>query len=61
MTQLEEARNGRISEEMKICAEKEGVSPEFIRKGVAEGNIVVVRNNTHTARRSTGRGRFLQP
>jgi phosphomethylpyrimidine synthase len=49
MTQLEEARNGRISEEMKICAEKEGVSPEFIRKGVVEGNIVVVRNNTHTA------------
>jgi phosphomethylpyrimidine synthase len=49
MTQLEVARNGRISEEMKICAEKEGVSPEFIRKGVAEGNIVVVRNNTHTA------------
>jgi len=49
MTQLEEARNGRISKEMEICAEKEGVSPEFIRKGVAEGNIVVVRNNTHTA------------
>jgi len=49
MTQLEEARNGRITEEMKICAEKERVSPEFIRKGVAEGNIVVVRNNRHTA------------
>ena len=49
MTQLEEARNGRISEEMKICAEIEGVSPEFIRKGVAEGTIVVVRNNSHTA------------
>jgi len=49
MTQLEEAINGRISEEMKICAEQEGVSPEFIRKGVAEGNIVVVRNNVHTA------------
>src|SRR4030042_599363 len=49
MTQLEEARNGRISEEMKICAEKEGVSPEFIRKGVVEGTIVVVRNNKHTA------------
>ena len=48
MTQLEEARNGRITEEMKICAEKERVSPEFIRKGVAEGNIVVVRNNRHT-------------
>ena len=49
MTQLEEARNGRITEEMKICAENERVSPEFIRKGVAEGNIVVVRNNRHTA------------
>ena len=49
MTQLEEARNGRITEEMKICAENERVSPEFIRKGVASGNIVVVRNNTHTA------------
>jgi phosphomethylpyrimidine synthase len=49
MTQLEEARNGRITEEMKICAEKEQVSPEFIRKGVAEGNIVVIRNNRHTA------------
>ncbi len=49
MTQLEEARNGRITEEMRICAEKERVSPEFIRKGVAEGNIVVVRNNRHTA------------
>jgi len=49
MTQLEEARNGRITEEMKICAEQERVSPEFIRKGVAEGNIVVVRNNRHTA------------
>ena len=34
---------------MKICAENERVSPEFIRKGVADGNIVVVRNNTHTA------------
>jgi len=49
MTQLEEARNGRISEEMRICAEKEGVPPEFIRKGLAEGTIVVVRNNRHAS------------
>jgi phosphomethylpyrimidine synthase len=47
MTQLEAAKSGRISEEMGICAEREGVSPEFIRQGVAEGNIVVVRNNRH--------------
>lgn len=47
MTQLEAAKSGRISEEMEICAAREGVSPEFIRKGVADGCIVVVRNNLH--------------
>ena len=45
MTQLEQARKGCISEEMELCARQEGVSPEFIRKGMAEGNIVVIRNN----------------
>jgi phosphomethylpyrimidine synthase len=48
MTQLEAAKRGIISEEMKICAEAERVSPEFIRKGVEEGTIVVVCNNQHT-------------
>ncbi|MDO8721828.1 MAG: phosphomethylpyrimidine synthase ThiC [Syntrophales bacterium] len=48
MTQLETANSGRISEEMEICAAQEGVSAEFIRKGMADGNIVVVRNNRHT-------------
>ena len=48
MTQLEIAREGDISEEMKICAGREGVTPEFVRKGVEKGNIVVVRNNKHT-------------
>ncbi len=47
MTQLEIANKGQISEEMEICAELEGVSPEFIRQGVAAGNIVVVRNARH--------------
>jgi phosphomethylpyrimidine synthase len=49
MTQLDRAMKGHISEEMEICAAQEGVSPEFVRKGVADGNIVVVRNNRHTA------------
>ncbi len=48
MTQLETAIKGLISEEMEICAAQEGVSPEFIRKGVAAGNTVVVRNNRHS-------------
>ena len=49
MTQLETARKNRISEEMEICAGQEGVAPEFIRKGVEDGNIVVVRNRKHTS------------
>ncbi|MDL1982321.1 MAG: phosphomethylpyrimidine synthase ThiC [Deltaproteobacteria bacterium] len=47
MTQLEMARKNKISEEMKICARHEGVDPEFIRKGVENGNIVVIRNKKH--------------
>ena len=47
MTQLEMARKNKISEEMEICAEYEGVEPEFIRKGVENGNIVVIRNKKH--------------
>ncbi len=49
MTQLETAREGAISEEMKICAEREGTTPEFIRKGIEDGNIALVRNNRHAA------------
>jgi phosphomethylpyrimidine synthase len=60
MTQLEIARRGEISEEMKDCAEQEGVTPEFIRKGVEEGNIVVVRNNTHKSVRPLAIGKGLK-
>jgi len=48
MTQLEAARKGVITKEMKTCAERENVSPEFIREGVETGNIVVLRNVRHT-------------
>ena len=48
MTQIEVSREGMISEEMEICAEREKVSPELIRRGVEEGTIVVVRNKKHT-------------
>ncbi len=49
MTQLEKARQGIISEEMKICAEEEGVEGEFIRQGMVDGTIVICRNVNHTA------------
>ena len=48
-TQLEMARKGIISEEMAYCAKRESVAPEFIRQGVEDGTIVVVRNNRHSS------------
>ena len=47
MTQLEAARKGKITEEMAYVAEKEGVSPEFVREGGAAGRIVIPRNPNH--------------
>jgi len=60
MTQLETARKNKISEEMEICAGQEGVDPEFIRKGVEDGNIVVVRNRKHTSVLPLAIGRGLK-
>jgi len=60
MTQLEIARENKISEEMEICAGQEGVDPEFIRKGVEDGNIVVIRNSKHTSILPLAIGRGLK-
>lgn len=54
------ARKGQISEEMEMCARQEGVTPEFIRKGVEEGTIVVVRNNRHDTIRPVAIGTGLK-
>ncbi|MEI6703190.1 MAG: phosphomethylpyrimidine synthase ThiC [Deltaproteobacteria bacterium] len=47
MTQLEYARRGLITEKMKQAAAAEGVNPEFIRDGIAAGNIVICHNIKH--------------
>ncbi|NLN60388.1 MAG: phosphomethylpyrimidine synthase ThiC [Deltaproteobacteria bacterium] len=60
MTQLDMARKGIVSDEMKCCADKEKVSPEFIRKGVEEGSIVVVKNRKHPACEPVAIGRGLR-
>lgn len=44
MTRLSIALEGKITPEMEQVAAKEGVAPEFIRQGVAEGTIVIPRN-----------------
>ena len=51
MTQLEYARQGVIADKMKEAAAAEGVSAEFIRTGMAAGNIIICNN----IRRSGGR------
>lgn len=47
MTQLEDARNGIITEDMKFIAEKEGINPEKLRRSVAKGHTVIFRNVRH--------------
>jgi phosphomethylpyrimidine synthase len=60
MTQLEKARKGLITEEMKICAADEGIEPEYIRQGIVEGSIVIVRNVKHTAIKPLAIGKGLR-
>ncbi|MBV0923397.1 phosphomethylpyrimidine synthase ThiC [Halomicroarcula limicola] len=49
MTQLEAARRGTVTEAMDRVAERERVSPEFVRERVAEGQAVIPNNVRHEA------------
>jgi phosphomethylpyrimidine synthase len=60
MTQLELARQGKISSPMKLVAEQEGVDAEVIRQGVAEGTIVIPANVNHTNLVPCGIGQGLR-
>lgn len=44
MTILKKAKDGIITKEMKHVAEKENHDPEFIRKGIADGTIIITKN-----------------
>ncbi|MFA6802562.1 MAG: phosphomethylpyrimidine synthase ThiC [Candidatus Methanomethylophilaceae archaeon] len=46
-TLMEKARRGEITPAMRIVAEKEGVTEEFIRNGIASGRIVMPCNPVH--------------
>ncbi|HJJ88665.1 MAG TPA: phosphomethylpyrimidine synthase ThiC [Methanocorpusculum sp.] len=41
MTIVEDAKRGLVTEEMKIVAASEGVTEDFIRRGIASGQIVI--------------------
>jgi len=60
MTQLEKARKGLITKEMKIAARAEKVSPEYIRQGLVDGTIVICRNVNHGAIKPLAIGKGLR-
>ena len=60
MTQLEMARKGIISPEMKIVAGQEQLDVEFIRAGIADGNIVIPANVNHKNFTPFGIGKGLR-
>ncbi|KQC03490.1 MAG: thiamine biosynthesis protein ThiC [Methanoculleus sp. SDB] len=41
MTLIEDARKGIITEEMKLVAQAEGVTEDFVRRGVMNGHIAI--------------------
>src|SRR3954471_13221106 len=47
MTQLEAARQRQITPEMKRVAEKEKVTPEFIRDEILAGRLIIPANVNH--------------
>jgi phosphomethylpyrimidine synthase len=47
MTQLLDARAGKITPEMKVVSEKEQVDPGWLRDKIAEGRIVIPANRNH--------------
>ncbi|MDI6827773.1 MAG: phosphomethylpyrimidine synthase ThiC [Armatimonadota bacterium] len=60
MTQLESARAGKITPEMKIVAEQEHLDAEVIRSGVAEGIIVIPANVNAIPKKPCGIGKGLR-
>jgi phosphomethylpyrimidine synthase len=41
---MKSAKRGQLTEEMREAAQAEGVSPEYIMRGVGEGRIVIAKN-----------------
>jgi len=60
MTQIELAKAGTTSPEMRRIARCEGVSVEFIRKGLIKGTIVIPKNIGHRLEKPCGIGKGLR-
>ena len=46
-SQMHYARRGIVTEEMRFCAIREGMSPEFVRDEVARGRAIIPANRCH--------------
>lgn len=60
MTQLEAAKQGIITEEMRQVAEDEHIDVEKIREGVEAGHIVIPANKNHRSLHAYGIGEGLR-
>ncbi|MEW6249580.1 MAG: phosphomethylpyrimidine synthase ThiC [Planctomycetota bacterium] len=61
MTQLQSARQGAITAAMTRVAQRENVSPEFIRAQVAAGRVVIPANVRHLSSELPGANSELRP
>jgi phosphomethylpyrimidine synthase len=59
-TQLDFARSGIITKSMHEVALTEGVTPEFIRSGIADGNIIICQNIKRVGGRPLAVGKGLR-
>jgi phosphomethylpyrimidine synthase len=51
MTQIEAARQGVITDQMRFVAQREDLTPELIRDEVARGRMVIPANKVHLTKR----------
>ncbi len=60
MTLKELAEQGQITEEIKICAKEEEVTEEYIREGLAKGEIVICKNKKGFVKKPCAIGKGLK-
>ncbi len=59
-TQMDAAKRGIITKEMKIVSEKEGIELELLRERVAKGQVVIPANKNHKSLDPEGVGKGLK-
>lgn len=59
-TQMEAAKHGFVTDKMKIVAEKEGVSTDYLLEKIAIGEIIIPRNKNHNSISPEGIGTGLK-